>query len=127
MLGQSGAEAAQQGDEDEGTQARHAPNLIFNHAALPFRAYERAYEQGYEKRIDVGKVHYGIIIYGPINRLCVAAQEYSRALSIPLYGCRRNSDKIYKFALPFHLGDMLENSNDFIDAALLPSCSHGRN
>jgi hypothetical protein len=30
------------------------------------------------------------------------------------------------FALPLFFGDMLENYNDFIVAALLPSGSHGR-
>ena len=83
MLGQRRAEAAQEGDEYEGAQSGHAPDLIFNHASLPFRAYECAYEQGYEKRIDVGKVHYGIIIYGPINRLCVAVAKIQSSLIDP--------------------------------------------
>ncbi len=83
MLGQKRAEAAKQGDEDKGAKASYAPDLVFNHAALPFSAYERAYEQGYEKRIDVGKVHYGIIIYGPINRLCMAVAKIQSSLIDP--------------------------------------------
>jgi hypothetical protein len=71
MLGQSRAEAAQQGDEDEGAQARHAPDLIFNHASLPLSAYECTNEQGNYEGIDVGKVHYGIIINYLVNRLCM--------------------------------------------------------